>query len=92
MNNIIKFPKEHQDKLKKQKIKDMVNTLIDNCEGDFVLIMKKEDIQNALEDDIQGKFLIATTNIQKMKHRNDEYFFKGFGDEYNRNYLKLGEE
>lgn len=79
--NIIQFPnkkKEYQDKLEKQRMKDTVNLLIDNCDGEFCIVFKTEDIGHLFDSKLDSEFTICTTNIKNIDSKNDEYFFSNF--------------
>lgn len=87
---IIKFPTKTNG-LEKKQLKETINYLIDNSEGDFCIIFKTQNISHLLEngDKIEQEFVVGTSNIEIMKFSNENYFFKGFGDNRNRKYLKL---
>lgn len=59
--------KEDKNKtiLKKQQIKDIVNLLIDNYEGDFCLLFNVGDMKDLFNSRISSEVLICTTNVEE---------------------------
>lgn len=78
MEKIIKFPNKKEE-LKKKAMKDLAKYLIDNTDGDFCVIFKGEDMQHLFDDDIERKYLTASTNIDKfegleLNNKNTSWF------------------
>jgi hypothetical protein len=96
MDNIIKFPKEHLDNLKKERMKKMINLLIDLSDGDFALIFKTKDMTRVFEGDFKEEFVICMSDISQISWKKDNYFFKGFNDvlspNSNRRFFDLNQE
>lgn len=75
---VIQFPKEHVDKRKMEEAKEVAKMLIDKCEGDLSLVFKADDMQYLFNDEMDRKYLIATTQISFMdnilEHKRHAYF------------------
>lgn len=72
VGNIIEFPKKKQvdnnDKfLRNKEIKDTVNMLLDNYEGDFCIVFKSEGIGDIFEEKLDSETLIASTNREETR-------------------------
>lgn len=61
---VIQFPKEHIEERKIKEAKDIAKMLIDECDGDFSVVFKSEDVQHLFKDDAEKEFLVATTDIR----------------------------
>jgi len=86
-NKNLEREKEFKIQTEKNRLKDVVDMLIDASNGDFCIIFKTDDIRDIFENDLTTKFIVGTNNTDKMKVSNYDYFFNDFGS--NIDYFKL---
>lgn len=82
--SVIEFPnkrKEYLEQLEKEEMKEIINYILDNYDGDFCMIFKSKGVEQIFEERIQRKFVAVTNAIEKFSVKNEDYFFEDFDND-----------